>query len=220
MFRAMAIKELRETRGIILLALAAYGYAVVTQIIPRLPFGNWREITMPFVEDTFIPWLWLISIPMTIALGLRQTLGESIPGTYPFLFHRPAGRRWLIGMKLLVGIGVYLTCASIPILVLGLLAATPGTYAGPFAWSMTVPCWIVWFGMTLLYLGAFLTGIRPGRWFGTRILPMAAAALAMGIGIAIHFDLEEPMWSVLLFLAADVWFIAMILFVVRTRDYP
>ena len=34
--------------------------------------------------------------------------------------------------------------------------------------------------MPLLYFGAFLSGIRPARWFGTRLLPLVAAgALAM-----------------------------------------
>jgi hypothetical protein len=219
-FRAMAMKELRETRGIALVALAVYVYGVAAQLYPRLPFGDGREAVTPFLGDSFIGWLWVVSVPLAIALGLRQTLGESIPGTFPFLFHRPAGRRWLIGVKVLVGLGVYLGCASLPILAYGLWAATPGTHAGPFEWSATGECWIVWFGMTLLYLGAFLTGIRPGRWFGTRVLPLVGAALVMGVGIAVAFDLEATIGSLVVFLTADLWTLATILFVVETRDYP
>jgi hypothetical protein len=216
----MVAKELRETRGIALLALAAYGYAVVVQIIPRLPFGNWNVVTMPFLYDTFLPWLWVVSVPLTIALGLRQTLGESVPGTYPFLFHRPAGRRWLIGVKLLVGIGIYLISAALPILIYGVWAATPGTHAGPFEWSMTGECWLVWFGIPLLYLGAFLTGIRPGRWWRSRILPLACAALVVFVAMAVAFDLEQTTWFILIVLTAELWMLALILLVVQARDYP
>ena len=173
MFRAMALKELRETRGITLLALAAGALLVAAMA------GQWgarQRFMPPFINDsTFISWFVCISGAMAIALGFRQTLGESIPGTYPFLFHRPAGRRWLIGVKLLTGGLVYLICAAVPIVGYGIWAATPDTHPDPFEWSMTWPAWYLWFTMTLLYLGAFLTGIRPGSWYRSRILPLAAA---------------------------------------------
>jgi hypothetical protein len=40
---------------------------------------------------------------------------------------------------------------------------------------MTVAGWQLWSAMPLVYLGAFLSGIRPGRWFGTRLIPLVAA---------------------------------------------
>lgn len=163
MFKAMALKELRETRGITLLALAAYALLVAAAVSP---WGARQRYLPPFISDgLFLGWFVCISGAMAIALGLRQTLGESIPGTYPFLFHRPAGRRWLIGVKLLTGSVLYLICAAVPILAYGVWAATPGTHSDPFEWSMTGPAWHLWFGMTLLYLGAFLAGVRPGRWY-------------------------------------------------------
>jgi hypothetical protein len=219
MFRALAVKELREIRGIVLLALAAFIYLVAAFEDPRLPPG-FRQF-VPFVQDSFLVCFLFVSAALAIALGLRQTLGESIPGTYPFLFHRPASRRWLVGAKLFLGMSAYLICAVIPILAYGLWAATPGTHASPFEWSMTLPAWELWFGMTLLYLGAFLTGIRPGRWYRSRILPLAAAAFAVSFVMAAFvFTLGAYLWACLIVLAIDVWLIAMILFVTRTRDYP
>jgi hypothetical protein len=219
MFRAMAMKEWREIRGIVLIALAVSAYSVAVQLMPRLPFGNWNEVTVPFVTDVFIGWIWFISIPMTIAIGLRQTLGESIPGTYPFLFHRPAGRRWIIAIKLLVGMSSYLICVALPIAIYGLWAATPGTHAGPFEWPMTAPCWVTWFSLTILYLGAFLTGIRPGRWYATRILPTAGAAFAIFLGFGIAECSSRYLWTVLLCVAADIGFLAAIYNVLLSRDY-
>ena len=119
-------------------------------------------------------------------------------------------------MKLLVGVAVYLVCAAAAILVYAWWAATPGTHASPFEWSMTVPIWKVWITMPLLYLGAFLSGIRPARWVGTRLLPLAAAgtlvlllprsALVAGLRTGAHV-----LFSVVL--------VGSIFFVVRTRDF-
>jgi hypothetical protein len=153
-------------------------------------------------------------------LGIRQTLGESIRGTYPFLFHRPAERLCLIGMKLAVGMTVYLICAGLPILVYGVWAATPGTHASPFEWSMSGPTWIAWLAMTILYLGAFHTAIRPGRWYGSRYLPLAGAGLAAIAAAGHAYVYESSLGTCLVVLSVDVWLIAMILFTARTRDYP
>ena len=37
---------------------------------------------------------------------------------------------------------------------------------------MTVPAFQIWLLMPLVYLGAFASGIRPARWFGSRLLPL------------------------------------------------
>ena len=224
MFRAMAIKEFREIRGIVLLALAAYALLAAATIDPMSPLNIFGARTLdgsvPFVRDIFTGWFFFISVVFTIALGLRQTLGESMRGTYPFLLHRPAGRRWLIGIKLAVGLTFYLICAVIPILIYGHWAATPGTHPSPFEWSMTVPTWVGWLAMTPLYLGAFLAVVRPGRWYRSRLLPLAASALAALAAAGLAAGFEWFLWPSLIVLVVDVWLIAMILFAIQTRDYP
>jgi ABC-type transport system involved in multi-copper enzyme maturation permease subunit len=228
MFRAMALKEFREIRGIALLALVAYGLLVAAAIDPASSlnlfslFGSSgrSEMHVPFVNDAFSGKFFMISVIFTIALGMRQTLGESIRGTYPFLLHRPADRRRLMATKLLVGTITCVICTAAPILLYGCWAATPGTHASPFEWSMTVPVWVGWFAMTLLYLGAFHSGVRPGRWYRSRLLPLAAAAFAAFAAAEIAVELEVVLWPCLIVLVVDVWLIAMILFAVQTRDYP
>jgi len=228
MYKAAALKELREIGGIVLLAVAAYALLTVAAVAPASPLnllatvGACRSFGMgvPFVNDDFVGTFYFISVVFTIALGLRQPLGESIRGTYPFLLHRPADRRWLIGMKLAVGAAVYLICTAVPILVYGSWAATPGNHASPFEWSMTAPIWGGWLAMTILYLGAFHTAIRPARWYRSRLLPLAASALATIAAAGLAAALEGLLWPCLIVLVVDVWLIAMILFAVQTRDYP
>ena len=90
----------------------------------------------------------------------------------------------------------------------------------PFEWSMTVPAWVVWFAMTMLYLGTFLTGIIPGRWYRARFLPLAAAVFALIVVVGIAFTVfDGTLWPCWIVLAVDVWMITMILFVARSRDY-
>ncbi len=178
-----------------------------------------RAVAVPFIQDTFLPLFICIAGAAAIGLGLRQTLGESIGGTYPFLLHRPARRRWLIGMKLLVGLVGYLICAAIPVVAYGLWTATPGTHASPFQWSMTVPSWICWFAMTVLYLGAFLTGLRPGGWYKSRLLPLPAAGLAVVLATFLALEPGRPLWAVLAIIVADMLFLIAILFVAQMRDY-
>jgi hypothetical protein len=64
-------------------------------------------------------------------------------------------------------------------------------------------------------LGAFLSGIRPARWFGTRLMPLAAA------GFATFLIVMSPWWWLT---AAALAFCASILVVsifyyAQQRDY-
>jgi hypothetical protein len=215
MFKALVIKELRETRGIALAALAVYVYLISDVLHPWFANSWNRWSRAPFVDDSFDVWFGLVATALAIALGLRQTLGESVGGTYPVLFHLPASRRWLIGLKLLVGLGVLLACAGAPIVVYGTWAATPGTHPSPFRWSMTVPVWQTWLAMTAVYLAAFLSGIRRGGWFKSRLLPLLAVPFLIVPGVALF---ENPLWPSLVNLAVDAWLMSCILWVVRTRD--
>ena len=229
MYRAMALKEFREIRGIVLLAAAGYALLAFAAMAPASPWNilaffrltNAYGGEVPFVRDDFVGKFYFVSVIFTIALGLRQSLGESVRGTYPFLLHRPADRHWLIGMKLAVGTAAYLICTLVPILVYACWAATPGTHASPFEWSMTLPICGGWLAMTILYLGAFHTGVRPGRWLRSRILPLVASAIATIGAMGLVSVFQGILWPCVIgVLVVDVWLIAMILFAVRTRDYP
>jgi hypothetical protein len=217
----MAWKELREVGGIALAAIAAQVYLAVAATHPNVfPFMHRNSPIMPFINDEYMGWFGTLCFLTAVALGARQTFGESFSGTYPFLFHRPAGRRWLIGVKLLVGMTIYLICGAISILGYGLWAATPGTHASPFEWSMTADAWVLWLGMSILYLGSFLTGIRPGRWLGTRLWPFAGAiTLTIAVAAMPTAGYQLRWLSAFLVWLVNVWLIGVILFVARTRDY-
>ena len=186
MFRALISKELRENAWIALVALAVYAYVASDATGSSLfPWTSPRAGEIPFISGSFTQ-MWLyITIILSIVLGFRQTLAESMLDTWSFLLHRPAERNHILAAKLLVGAGLCLICGAVPILVYAWWAATPGTHPSPFEWSMTLSVWKRLACMTLLYLGAFLSGLRPARWQATRLFPLVTAAvLAMLIGNA------------------------------------
>ena len=128
---------------------------------------------------------------LAIALGLKQSAWEVGEGTYYFLLHRPATRRFIFGTKLAVGAGFVLIVGGLLVLLYAMWAATPGNVATPFYWSMTGPRWQLWLCMPLLYLGAFLSGIRPARWFGTRLMPLVAAAAGAFVCVVIRLVVAD-----------------------------
>jgi hypothetical protein len=117
--------------------------------------------------------------------------------------------------KLATGAAVLVFCAGVPIVIYAWWAAIPGHHASPFEWSMASTAWrMIPLGL-LLYVGSFLSGIRPGRWFGTRLLPLVAAVVLV---IAIC---NLPSWSVGLSLAMTLGglMVVNVCWVARVRDY-
>ncbi len=225
MQKALIIKELRESAGIATLAVLALvfiyaestGHNLAQHI---LPLGWGRNITglgsgIPFVPTPTRGWVLTVATCLAIALGLKQTTRELSQSTYYFLLQRPMDRNRIFGVKLAVGAALLLSIVGTMLLFYALWAATPGNHASPFYWSMTVPAWRMWFSMSLIYLGAFLTGIRPARWFGTRLVPLVTSGLIVFIATMI------PWWwaGTLLVLVADVLFVMSILHCAQERDY-
>ncbi|HBO46397.1 MAG TPA: hypothetical protein DD670_21205, partial [Planctomycetaceae bacterium] len=106
MLARLALKEIRETAWIAGLALAANLFFVVVFTGVGLPEEMWGERylypRLPFPDGANVSFI-VIAMCLAALLGLRQSLGEAVFGTYQFLLNRPASRNRLIGMKLLVG---------------------------------------------------------------------------------------------------------------------
>lgn len=226
MVLAVVKKELRETR-----AFAALAIGVFLVYLSKLT-GTWSPLftslfwwapgmrtdppEVPFVQDGFSGLLFFIGAGLAIALGFRQSAWEPSQGTALYLLHLPLGRRAILATKLLTGIGLLLGCTLLPIMIYAVWAATPRTHPSPFEWSMTEPVFHVWMFLPVLYLGAFASGIRPARWFGSRLFPLVGA-LTSGIVFG-----PVPSWwlvafPILLFVAAVL--VSDIFLEAETRDF-
>jgi hypothetical protein len=227
MYRAIAIKELRETwwigalgGGVMLcLALSYMGLS----LDDRPPFLYWRQNVnpgwlhpVPFESDEW-PLVMLACGGMAaVVTALWQTLGESVQGTWLFYLYRPATRQSLLLSKLAVGLGWVLLMLGLPWLLYSLWAATPGTHASPFEWWMAGPTVRAWGYASVAYLAAFLCGLRPARWWGSRLFP-AVFACFLWLPIVVVPWAAWPMWAVIAI--SDAVLVAAILWVTQTRDW-
>lgn len=216
MNRALIIKELRECAAPA--ALAALAAAWVVWIFtggPPLPGFSTSTALVPFVTDNFSGPLLIVTGALAVALGFKQTLFEDVLGTYRYLLHRPVERRRIFLIKAVMGLAIVEALGAAMILGYALWAAKPGTHASPFFWSMTAPAWKVWTVLPLTYLGAALSGLRPARWYASRLLPLVGSAVIS------LFLFAQPWWwmTALGTVVAGAVLTASLLFVSKTREF-
>ena len=72
--------------------------------------------------------------------------------------------------------------------------------------------------MPLAYLAAFLSGLRPARWYGTRLLPLVGLIFALFLSelLVQLFGKWFPVCAAVILYLVYLW---LILDVARTRDY-
>jgi hypothetical protein len=221
--RTLLSKELRECGLYAGLALLAQMHYLGSGMgLPLIPFiGAERGQEIPFLsygvignrETNFVT----IAVISAIVFGLNQTVMESWRQTTLFLLHRPLPRSEIFLTKLAAGALCLLVSTALPLLVYCLWAATPGTHASPFFWGMTETWWRDVAATGVCYLAAFLTGLRPAHWLGSRTWPLIAAAF---LCVVLRF---VPIWPPLIysgFFVLAVSLIGLILETARVREYP
>jgi hypothetical protein len=216
---ALAYKELRESAGVAGLGLAALALVALSSMGLSPVSGVWsapRYGAIPFLYDSFHEQFGLAGGLLAIMLGFKQSVGDFLGDAQLFLFHRPVSRARIYGIKLIIGLGLCLTLSGLAVLAYAAWAATPGTHASPFLWNLTAPTWTAWLSLSLVYLGAFLSGIRPAAWLGTRLAPLAAA---LGLALLLTSLPVGIAWAWLGLLACDVLFVVGIVDVTANRDF-
>lgn len=220
MTSALTLKELRESAGVAALGLAGLALVGLTAIgwnpLGSM-FGQWgrgQPGTIPFLYDSFGWHFTLAAGVLAMALGFKQSVGDLLGDAQLFLLHRPVSRRTVYLTKVLVGLALYLLLAGLAVAIYAIWAASDGTHASPFAWSMTIPVWMTWLSISLVYLGAFLSGIRPAAWLGTRLMPLAAACALATLAASI-----PPLVGLAVALVAGMTLVSLILYVAQTRDF-
>lgn len=219
MIKALAIKELRESAGLVTLAALGMAWVLVRYMgmnpLQAFIYTNYSSRHLAFIGDDFYLMASLLVGGLAVFLGLKQSAWELNHNTFHFLFHRPLSRHVVLGTKLLIGIALVFGLLAITILIFGSWAATPGNLAAPFEWSMSIETWKVATMLPLVYLGGFLSGIRPGNWFGTRLLPALSAILLVALIAMLPFWwIQYPLLAV----GYAAW-IAAITHYTDTRDY-
>lgn len=223
----LMLKEWRETWWMGLAALGFLLLLVLTEMGLRFDDRHFRlywELQResgwwepaPFLRADFSQIVGITACILGGVLGLWQTLGESVRGTWAYLLHRPLRRGDVVLTKLLFGGGLLLLSTGIPLLTYLVWAMLPGTHAQPFELWMTTETFRMWLGGTLVYLAAFLVGIRAARFYVSRLWPLVLAVL---IVFAVSEQGILPGLNSWLIVVSDVVLIAAIWFAAEDRDY-
>ncbi len=220
MIAALVRKELREMLPFVVLALLVQFLLVGFTLHSRSGLQVDAGYAIPFVSGELLWYTFFVAGLLAAVLGLWQTMWEGWHGTFLFLLHRPIPRERIACAKLLTGAAVCLVAALVPVAWYAVWAATPGTHASPFAWSMTAWAWQWAVELPLVYLGAFLSGLRPARWFGSRFAPLAGG-IVLFLMMALFSAQLSAWWPEIMLgaLAVDACYILAILYVAATRDY-
>lgn len=232
MIRSLVVKELWDLRGVI--ALGALAHAMVLANLLGMKVYEWLPMRdpdeLPF-PSSFGNFLAFYSFLFAGALGLMQGLSDSRGQRWLFVLPLPIRREhWILG-KLGIGFAIWLLFA-LGTLLLGIgIVHIPGVFPAPFEWWMARKTfhWLVL--IPVVYLGGFLSGIRPGSWFGTRLLPLLGAGLFAALIIestdlvyspVSAFDRVSPfLW--VYGLCFGLFYASMILAILQVaqkRDYP
>ncbi len=220
---ALFRKELRGAAGVIAIAAAVQGVWLLSQMPEMMWLANLVNggaSTQPFVGGGFYSGFAWTTAMFAAAIGFWQTLSESLghAGTWPFLLYRPVSRRGLVLTKLAVGAGSVMLLSAAVIVSYAAYGTWIAQTAIPFEWSMTHRAWHLWLWPPLIYLGAFLSGLRPARWLGTRLWPAALSVVPWFASKSVPYWIWWPGEAALAVLLG-AWFVVVILDVVSERDF-
>jgi ABC-type transport system involved in multi-copper enzyme maturation permease subunit len=176
MFAVMR-KELRATAWVFGLAVFSFGWFLWEYGTTNLlrPYAD--QHLFPLLHPDWLWWYGFISASFAGGLGLVLSLNDGVRGTWAFGLFRPISRRAYIAAKLLVGSGMTLVIVGVPALVCLIQAALPGGSPWPFDWSCAQPVAEACGWGVVVFLGGFLSGIRPASWWWSRLWPLARTVL-------------------------------------------
>ncbi len=182
MIRSLVIKEFWDLRGVIALGVVIHALLLANLLgmasYEWLPMREPSELPFP---SSFPLHLSIYTIFFAGLIGLVQALSDGRGQRWLFVLPMPVRTaNWILGKLVfglvswaLLGVGTYL---------LGIwIVNTPGVFPAPFEWWMTRTGWFYLALAPLVYLGGFLSGIRPGSWFGTRLLPLLGSLMLIGV---------------------------------------
>ena len=193
-FSALLRKELRECMPWILLAAIAFlaigGF--VLRMETRTQRDNWyysriepgstvelyRLIRFTVLTLSGV-WLFLISIGLGLALGIRQFWMAHFTKTWSFELHRSVSRVTILFAKLCAAITGFFISIGIVWIILYQYACRPGLFIIPPAFRVFIEGWIFIALGYVAYLGTALVGLIEARWYTTKIFGLGFATFVV-----------------------------------------
>jgi len=220
MLKSLLWKEFRELLPLIIAAILVDGLLIGNAVFSR------HSMTAAVYIETVWPAMFITSLLYSLAAGLFQNLREEQQGTFLFLLHRPLARDLLIATRLIYGAAICALVCAAPLLLSALWADAHND--GRLHWI--TPWSVAYCGQFLLiYLGAFLSSLRPARALGSRYFPLLGSILLFIFLLMLGLSGEAPDYRYVSWVFAllawtlgpftQLALVLAILHVARTRDY-
>jgi hypothetical protein len=197
-WRAMTWKEFRENArwGVLALLLLSAGMAFGLRQV-RLKAGFSQFSGESLTSDAFVPVTVFGCAAAAMLLGIIQTFPERRPDAWALLIHRPVSPTRLFVAKATTGLALYLGAAMLPLVGAALWLSRPGHMPTPFDWRLALPGLADVLAAASYYFAGMLIGLRPARWYGSRLLVLGTAVVTSMavVGLANEF------WQALVYIA-------------------
>jgi hypothetical protein len=210
-------KDLRENLKVALIGFAIFslmllgaylsGIASLNALLAGNRYQQATNALQPLLAPLLLQEAAFFCAIFGAALGWLQTRNEAHRDLWAFLIHRPVTRTEIFWGKSIAGLCLYFLGAGLPLVVLVLVARTPGHVAAPFEWAMVLPLFSFVLSGVAFYFAGMLTGLRQARWYGSRGfgLGLALAASFGALSVYEFWQYSILFAIVVVALAAAVW---------------
>jgi len=182
-FSALLKKELRECLPWMLLATIVFiavssvllrsatyyenlGYRYTRS--PGTIMNRYSFTFYPALNQTG-PWLFVLSVGLGLAIGVRQFWLPNFTRTWPFLLHRSVSRNTILAAKLTAASIAFL-CSIVTVWVgIYWYATRPEVFTMPPPLRFFIEGWIFIILGFVTYLGTALSGLSTAKWYTTKI---------------------------------------------------
>jgi len=208
-FLMLLRKELREDLPWLLTAMAVFlltgGLILhIASYEAKASLESWKSGTaLNFFSSGFYSplsgvgvWLFLISIGLGIALGIRQFWLPGFMKTWGFEIHRSVSRSLILWAKLSASAVIFVLAVGLLWTVFYLCAFWPGVFLVPPPSRIFIEGWIFIVLGYVIYLGVALSGLSRAKWYTTKLFPPGFTLL-----LSLLITQQQQIGYALLFLA-------------------
>ncbi len=173
MLKQLLYKELNQIKYFGLFILL-YNITQINLFIER------KYVIAPIVTSYQTNGYMLMNCLFMIIIGFYQILAEKQFNTEQFLIFRPVKRWKILFIKIIAGFIIQFLSVILPFFYLIIYSIMPGNVPAPFRWEMCVEILhYSAFVIPAFYFAAIASAVNRGRWYGTRLAPLAVIILTV-----------------------------------------
>ena len=169
-----------------------------------------RSTDTPQLSSQLFTVTWFSTMLYGLFLSLVTFLPDEREAARAFLVQRGLAPEQIFRTRVLVGLAVYGLGMFIPLIVLALYLAAIGMERSPVSPWQVVPAFSTVVAGSIFYFAGIVISCRSASWFGTRLLPLAAAVGGSFLSISILAG--APLWVTLPFYILSCIFSLLIAF--------